>query len=72
MILPADPPAVYGSLVEYRVDANAAPGNVVPSLARLLIDLSRQQNETSGPAMAARSDLVFPDVASHEGRRCLL
>lgn len=34
-----------GALVEYRVDADAEPGRMVPILARLLIDLRRKQNE---------------------------
>ncbi|MFZ1934836.1 MAG: hypothetical protein WCB27_06895 [Thermoguttaceae bacterium] len=71
MIFRADPSADL--VVEYGVDANAAPGNTLPSLARLLIDLAQRQNETSGPAMAARlEDLVPPDLPVHEDTTCLL
>ena len=47
MIAPADPrPAdVVDGLVEFRVDADAQPGRVVPALARLLIDLHRKRTE---------------------------
>jgi hypothetical protein len=72
VIAPADSCSDDDTLVEFRVDPGAEQGNVILALTRLLIDLAQRQNETSGPAMAARSDLVFPDVASHEGRRCLL
>ncbi len=47
MIARADPrPAeVLDALVEFRVDADAQPGRVVPALARLLIDLHRKRTE---------------------------
>jgi hypothetical protein len=67
MIGRADPHADDDTLIEYRVDPDADPGNVIPTLARLLIDLAHRQNETSGPAMAARfPNLVPPDRASRE------
>ena len=43
MIALADPRPDVACLVEYRVDADAAPGNVIPALARLLIDLDRRR-----------------------------
>jgi hypothetical protein len=33
-------------LVEFRVDPDAHPGNVVPALAQLLIDLARRERAT--------------------------
>ena len=42
---PADPRPDIDGLVEYHVDADASPGNVVPSLARLLIDMHRKRKE---------------------------
>jgi hypothetical protein len=51
----ADPRPDDDGLVEYRVDPDAPAGNVIPALARLLIDLARRRNETSGPVTAARS-----------------
>ncbi len=39
------PDDALDGLVEFRVDPQADPGNVVPALARLLIDLARRQNE---------------------------
>lgn len=60
----ADP---LDTLVEYRVDPEAEPGNVVPALARLLIDLARRRSETSGPAMAAHFSGSIPsDSPSQE------
>jgi hypothetical protein len=62
---PADP---LDAVVEFRVDPDAPAGNVIPALARLLIDLARRQNETSGPAMAARSSaLVSPQPCKPGG-----
>jgi hypothetical protein len=67
MIAPADPHRTDEALVEFRVDPNAEQGHVIPTLARLLIDLAQRQNETSGPATAARfPNLVPPDRASQE------
>ncbi len=65
MIAPASPSDpcptdALDSVVEYHVDPKAQPGNVVPVLARMLIDLSRcrcaaeSHNKTSGPSPAAR------------------
>lgn len=45
MTAPADPRSDVDALVEFRVDPEARPGNVVPALARLLIDLARRQDE---------------------------
>ena len=65
---PANPRAADGALVNFCVDPDAQPGNALSPLARLLIDLSRRQNETSGPAMAARfPNSVPPDRAKPRG-----
>jgi hypothetical protein len=40
------PTQARGYSVEYRVDHEAEPGDVLPSLARLLIGLARQQRAT--------------------------
>ncbi len=50
MIAPAPPSDLcpidaLDGVVEFRVDPNTQPGNVVSALARLLIDLVRRQNE---------------------------
>jgi len=47
MIAPADPRPVdvLDRLVEYRTDPDAQPGNVVPALAALLIDLAQRRND---------------------------
>ncbi|MFZ1932487.1 MAG: hypothetical protein WCB27_00010 [Thermoguttaceae bacterium] len=47
MIATADPrPDDHlDALVKFRVDPDAAPGNVIPALARLLIDLARRREE---------------------------
>jgi hypothetical protein len=49
MIAPADPRSGdhLDGLVEYRLDVDAVPGNAVPALARLLIDLARQRRDAS-------------------------
>ena len=44
MTAPADPRSDIDALVEFRI-TDTQPGNVVPALARLLIDLARQQDE---------------------------
>jgi hypothetical protein len=44
MTAPADPRSDVDTLVEFRI-ADVQPGNVVPALARLLIDLARRQDE---------------------------
>jgi hypothetical protein len=55
-----------GALIEYRVDADAAPGNVLPALTRLLIGLERHrqaaesQNETHGSVPTIRLDVPTP------------
>jgi hypothetical protein len=36
--------------VEFCVDPQAEPGNVVPALARLLIDLAQHLHQQDGPA----------------------
>jgi len=43
MSVPADPCPIdaFDGLVEFRVDPDAEPGNVVPAMAALLIDLVR-------------------------------
>ena len=53
MIAPASPSDPHPDdaldhLVQFRVDPEAQPGNTVPALARLLIDLARRHNETEG------------------------
>lgn len=35
--------AAHGYAVEFRIDQTAEPGDVLPSLARLLIDLARRR-----------------------------
>ena len=40
------PTRARGYSVEYRIDHEAEPGDVLPSLARLLIDLARQERAT--------------------------
>ena len=37
------PTAAPGYAVEFRIDQTAEPGDVLPSLARLLIDLARRR-----------------------------
>ncbi len=41
------PSDARGYSVEYRIDQEAEPGDVLPALARLLIDLARQQRGAS-------------------------
>jgi hypothetical protein len=54
-------PDVANGLVTFTIATEAQPGNIIPPLARLLIDLARRRNETGGPAMAARfSDSIPP------------
>jgi hypothetical protein len=51
----------FGGVVEFHLDADAQPGNVIPALARWLSDLARRrratesQNEMGGPSPAKTS-----------------
>jgi len=59
MIAPAalsDPRPDVDGLVAFRVDPTTEPGNAVPALARLLIDLARQQNEKEANHDTCASD----------------
>ena len=58
MSAPANPDRADDTLVKFCVDPGVPRGNVLPALARLLIDLSRRKN---GPAMAARFSDSIPN-----------
>lgn len=50
MIAPASPAASrpadsLDSMMEFRVDPDAQPGNVLPALAKLLINMARRRRE---------------------------
>ena len=60
MIAPADPRPDDVDLdapVEFRVDPEARPGDVIPALARLLIQLARRRRADSPAAEAVPAEI---------------
>jgi hypothetical protein len=53
------PTDALDGVVAFRVDANAQPGDAVPALARLLIDLAHQKNERETNHDALQSDSML-------------